>query len=265
MRDIQEPEVSSQIYPRSNEPLRGQERERSNTHPEFYVPTSTDDYPSPAGAPSVQDTQFRSHIEDLVKAPTNIIVDEHNHQEFTPVAPVPLEIPTRSESLLSAATSSSPTTYPSPQSAITPMTRPLNISPKTSHDQLAPPVKPSINTAVPNVNSRGSANDNQSPKQAEPCMGLLNRLSASVSPSTPQAPLTTSFLLPQPHSRAASRESRISLPDEARRYYKNYSDSLLSSPDANATGGEGWTRSQPHAQLQGANGDPALSRIPQDG
>ena len=155
-----------------------------------------------------------------MKAPIDIIVDEHNHQEFTPVAPVPLAIPTRSESLPSAATSSPPTTYSSPQSAITPMTRPLNSSPKDSPDQLAPPVKPCISTAVPNVNSRGSANGNQSPKQTEPCIGLLNRLSASVSPSAPQVPLTTSFPPPQSHSRVASRESRISLPDEARRYYE---------------------------------------------
>ena len=118
LRDVQEPEVSSQNYPRSNEPLRGQERERSNTHPEFYVPTSTDDYPSPAGAPSVPDAQFRSRTGDLVKVPIDVIVDEHNHQVSTPVAPAPLVIPTRSEPVPSAAISSSPTTYPSPQSAI---------------------------------------------------------------------------------------------------------------------------------------------------
>ena len=211
------------------------------------------------------DTQFRGYTEDQVKAPIDVIVDEHNHQEFTPVAPAPLVIPTRSESLPSAATSSPPTTYPSPQSAITPTTRPLNISPKTSPDQLAPPVKPSINTAVPNVNSTGSAYDIQSPKQTEPRTGLLNGLSASVSSSTPQASLTTSFLSPQPHNRVASRESRISLPDEARRYYENYSDSPLSSPHANATGGEGWTQNQPHAQLQGANGNRALSQVPEEG
>ena len=86
-----------------------------------------------------------------------------------------------------------------------------------------------------------------------------------MSPSTPQAPLTTSFLSPQPHSHVASRESRISLPDEARRYYENYSDSPLSSPHANATGGEGWTQNQPHAQLQGANGNRALSQVPEEG
>ena len=198
-----------------------------------------------------------------MKAPIDVIVDEHNHQEFTPDAP--LAIPTRSESLLSAATSSSPTTYPSPQSATTPMTGPLDISPKTSPNQLAPLVKPSINTAVPNVNSIGSAYETQSQKWTEPHTGLLSSLSASVSPSTPQAPLTTSFLSPQPPSHVASRESRISLPDEARRYYENYSDSPLSSPHANATGGEGWTQNQPHAQLQGANGNRALSQVPEEG
>ena len=176
-----------------------------------------------------------------MKAPIDIIVDEHNHWEFTPVAPVPLAIPTCSESLPSAATSSPPTTYSSPKSAITPMTRPLNSSPKDSPDQLALPVKPCISTAVPNVNSRGAANGNQSPKQTEPRTGLLNGLSASVSSSTPQASLTTSFLLSKPHSCVASRESRFSLPDETLHCYEKYSDSPLSSPRANATGGEGWT------------------------
>ena len=56
-----------------------------------------DDRPSPASTPSVPDTQFRSHTEDLVKAPIDVIVDEHNRQESTPVAPAPLVIPTRSE------------------------------------------------------------------------------------------------------------------------------------------------------------------------
>ena len=145
------------------------------------------------------DTQFRSHIEDLVKATIDIIVDEHNHQEFTPVAPVPLAIPTRSESLPSAATSSPPTTYSSPQSAITPMTRLLNSSPKASAGQSAQPVKPSINAAVPNVNSTGSTDDIQSPKQTEPRTGLLDGLSACLSPPTLRAPLTTRFLSPQAH------------------------------------------------------------------
>ena len=77
-----------------------------------------------------------------------------------------------------------------------------------------------INTAVPNVTSTGSAYEIQSPKQTEPRTGLLNGLNASESSSTPQASLTTSFLSPQPHNRVASRESRISLPDEARRYYE---------------------------------------------
>ena len=81
---------------------------------------------------------------------------------------------------------------------------------------------------------------------------------------TPQVPLTTSCLSPQPHSRVASRESRISLPDEALCYYENYSDSPLSSPHANATS-EGWAQSQPHSQLQDANGDHALSQIPEEG
>ena len=35
LRDIQEPEVSTQNYPQSNEPLHGQGRERSNIRPEF--------------------------------------------------------------------------------------------------------------------------------------------------------------------------------------------------------------------------------------
>ena len=111
-----------------------------------------------------------------MKVPVDVIVDEHNHQELTSVAPVPLAIPTRPELLPSAIASSPRTTYPSPQSAITPMTRSLNISPKTSHDQLAPPVKPSIITAVPNVNSAGSVYDIQSPKQTKPRTGLLNGL-----------------------------------------------------------------------------------------
>ena len=70
-------------------------------------------------APSVLDTQFRSYTEDPVKEPIDVIVDEHNHHESTSVASVPLVIPIRSESLPSVATSSPPTTYPSPQSAIT--------------------------------------------------------------------------------------------------------------------------------------------------
>ena len=62
-----------------------------------------DDRPSPASTPSVPDTQFRSHIEDLVKAPIDVIVDEHNHREFTPVALVlALVIPTRSGVTLSS-------------------------------------------------------------------------------------------------------------------------------------------------------------------
>ena len=65
--------------------------------------------------------------------------------------------------------------------------------------------------------------------------------------------------------RVASRSSRISLPDEARRYYKNYSDSPLPPPHANATGSEGWTQSQPHVQLYGANGERTLSQIPEEG
>ena len=111
-----------------------------------------------------------------MKVPIDVIVSGHNHQEFTPVAPVPLAIPTRSESLPSAATSSPPVIYPLPHSAITPMTRPLIVSPKTSHDQLAPPVKPSIITAVPNVNSACLVYDIQSPKQTKPHTGLLNGL-----------------------------------------------------------------------------------------
>ena len=154
------------------------------------------------------DTQFRSLIEDLVKAPIDVTVDEQNHQEFMPVAPAPFVIPTRSESLPSAATSSPPTTYPSPQSAMTPTMRPLNISPKTSCDQLALPVKSSINTAVPNVNSTGSAYDIQSPKKTKPRTGLLDGLSTSMSSSTPQAPLATSFLSPRTHNRVASKERK---------------------------------------------------------
>ena len=41
-------------------------------------------------------------------------------------------------------------------------------------------------------------------------------------------------------------------------------DLPLSSPHANATS-DGWAQSQPHSQLQGANGDHALSQIPEEG
>lgn len=244
-------------HSRSQEPLRGQERERSNTHPEFSLPISSEGRASPVGPVSINENQPRDPILDSKKPSTVAIVDEPHSS--APIPPAPLIIPSRSESLPSAATSSPPTTYPSPQSAITPTTRPLHLNPKVSPDHIAPPIRPSISNPV---SSMSSSSNTPLVQHSEPRSFATNGGSnANNKASAPPVALSTSFLAP--HSRVASRESRISLPDEARRYLENYPDSPLSSPHANATGSEEWSQTQ--TQPQGVNGTRALSQVPEEG
>lgn len=58
--------------------------------------------------------------------------------------------------------------------------------------------------------------------------------------------------------RIASRESRISLPDEARRYYASLADSPLSSPHA-AAAADAWSSSK-----RQMNGEPSLAQVPEE-
>lgn len=60
-----------------------------------------------------------------------------------------------------------------------------------------------------------------------------------------------------PNVRKASRESRISLPDEARHYYASLADSPMSSPRANSQ--EEWNQTQ-----RVLNGDRSLTQVPEE-
>ena len=81
LRDVQEPQVSSQNYPRSNEryTARGGNVATLTLNSKYQLPQTT--VQAQPSAPSVQDTQFRSYTENLVKESIDVIVDEHNHQE----------------------------------------------------------------------------------------------------------------------------------------------------------------------------------------
>lgn len=122
-------------------------------------------------------------------------------------------------------------------------------------------MRPSVSNPV---SSTSSSSNTPLVQHSEPRAFATNGgLNANNKASAPPVALSTSFLVP--HSRVASRESRISLPDEARRYLENYPDSPLPSPHANVTGSEGWSQAQSQPQPQVTNGARSLSQVPEEG
>ncbi|KLO17933.1 RhoGAP-domain-containing protein [Schizopora paradoxa] len=208
------------LHSRSHEPVRGQDRERSNTHPGI---TSVDSEIAVAGPSTPISSNFQQS--GISKHAKSASVDV-SPNPLLPV-PTPLIIPPRDEtptSMMSPASGAS--------SAVS-VTRPLNFSPR--RDRNSP-------ESAKQTSSSGLLHPaaNVSPASSSPINLSPDDIQVSESRSLPPATHNTPSigLSPNYHAsvasiRQASRESRISLPDEAKRFIANMGESPLSSPHTN--------------------------------
>ncbi|KAL5492391.1 BEM3 [Sanghuangporus weigelae] len=237
---------SSSPYIASRDHTKGQQRERSNTHPEFTIPSSTTGSDGPASPSSSLADSSATHERDTSDAASKSIQRASS--------PAPLVIPTRTESLPSGSSTSTSTSDPSPRHQII-----VNGDAKEIEDPLVT-AKPSTSKLfIPSINSPAYSFPNHSLQVKHspethtiPGGGMSNSTTSSSSFN-----LTPNYLA-SGNGRMASRESRISLPDEARRYYATLADSPLSSPHA-AASGEAWNPAK-----RQTNGEPPLAQVPEE-
>ena len=204
----------------SRQPSRGHFRERSSTNPEF---TTTDSLKT-----------------DSPKSP--ILVNDEQHT----TSPPPLVIPSRAESLPSGSTLAGSDPSPSQQIVVHDNLKQVEDPLGTAKPNVVGSTVPSINAPTQN----GSAFETSHTLESRPPQANNSAPSASFAPPVSLTPnyLTTGA------QRKASRESRISLPDEAKRYYANLAESPLSSPRVDHWNGGS------HA----LNGDRGLSNVPEE-
>ncbi|KAH8116426.1 RhoGAP-domain-containing protein [Phellopilus nigrolimitatus] len=226
---------------RSHERIRGQERERSNTQPESSAPNLTNGRETPTSPSSLND-QMSSHAS---RASNDTLPYEIRQTS----SPPPLSIPVRTESLPSGSSTSTVDHSPSQQVVV-------NISPKTSEDPPETAKPSSVGLVIPSINTPIISREiSQVVQTMETSPAPIEEPSSTASISSVSVTLAPNYLT-TPSSRKASRESRISLPDEARRYYANLADSPISSPHIGGPPDPWGPR--------GINGEHALSKVPEE-
>ncbi|KAI5121517.1 hypothetical protein M0805_006554 [Coniferiporia weirii] len=214
--------------PNTHSLSRGQERERSNTHPEF----STSSFSNGNGS--------QSSPTSSVDPSQNLTTGDHSSQHSA--LPSPLIIPARAESL-PFRSSTDIVDPPSSQQVVVSF-----ISTENGED---PPetAKPSaISISIPSIDAAPSS-------AHQPAQSLSPSTTAPTN-ATPIS-LAPNYLV-TPSARKASRESRISLPDEARRYYANLADSPAPSPRIGGPA-DAWG-----ATSRTLNGERVLTQVPEE-
>ena len=230
-------------HSRSHDPIRGQDRERSNTHPEFTSPILTNGNEALDKTPSA--ARFGHQQVGSASASALNSLSVPGSQEMRTPAPL----------IVSSQTDSS--------SDFPPNTKSLNIVHKSHIDSLNSTEMPLVNLSTPPTSVPMPANTvtYQVPPVTESRPEFINGTSSGThkqaSANASAANLTPNYLV-SPNSRMASRESRISLPDETKRYYANLPDSPLSSPRIL---GSTDTSTQ---TARGASGDKALAQVPEE-
>ncbi|KAL5536928.1 BEM3 [Sanghuangporus sanghuang] len=232
---------SSSHYTASRDHTKGQQRERSNTHPEFTIPSSTTGSDGPASPSSSLADSSATHERDTSDAASRSIQRGSS--------PAPLVIPTRTESLPSGSSIS--TSDPSPRHQVI-----VNGDVKEIEDPLVT-AKPSTSKLfIPSISPPAYSNLHQT--QHSPETDIIPRDGMGNSTTGLSSFNLTPNYLASGNRRMASRESRISLPDEARRYYATLADSPLSSPLATVSG-EAWNPAK-----RQTNGGPPLAQVPEE-
>ncbi len=209
------------LQTRSQEPVRGQDRARSNTHPGV---TSVDSEIAVAGPSTPVSSNFQQPA-----------IRQHAKSASLDVSPIPqlllptpLIIPPRDETSTSASTPAS-----GASSAVS-IIRPLNFSPRRDRNSPESSRQASSGLLHPttNASSTSSSPINLSPDDIQVAE---SRSLSSTTHNTPSVNLTPNYhvSLAVAAIRQASRESRISLPDEAKRFIANMGESPLSSPHTN--------------------------------
>ncbi|KAL5531651.1 hypothetical protein ACEPAG_4528 [Sanghuangporus baumii] len=235
---------SSSPYTSSRDHTKGQQRERSNTHPEFTIPSSATGSDGPASPSSSLADSSATHERDTSDAASK------NIQRGS--SPAPLVIPTRTESLPSGSSTSTSDSSPRHQVIV-------NGDVKEIEDPLVT-AKPSTSKLfIPSINPPAYSFPNHSHQaKHSPETHTIPGGGMSNSATDPSSFNLTPNYLASGNGRMASRESRISLPDEARRYYATLADSPLSSPHA-AASGEAWNPAK-----RQTNGEPPLAQVPEE-
>lgn len=220
--------VSYSKMPAQSKP---QERGRSNTNPEF--PTS-----GPVNGSSNQSSPTSSY--DLARPPFSSRPSKEHVVEKT-TSPPPI-LPSSSE-YPPADSSISSITVPVPQQVI------VSLPSKNNED---PPdtARPLASRNVPSISTTDESSIFQVPPERDQGNSSLLSAANAGPASQPQNSLGL------PNVRKASRESRITLPDEARQYYASLADSPMSSPRVNQ---EEWNQTQ-----RVLNGDRTLSQVPEE-
>ncbi|THG99755.1 hypothetical protein EW145_g7206 [Phellinidium pouzarii] len=188
----------------SRELVRGQERERSNTLPEYKTPELPNFHGSESSPTSSNEP---GHYQTL-----SLTSNGDLSQQASSSPPI---IPTRTVSLPYEPSTSVAELSTSQQVVV-------NFSLENSEDPPETAKPTAISISIPSISgSTQSTNAPPSAQSAEPYSSAsIGANSLSLGPN----------YLATPAARKASRESRISLPDEAKRYYANLSDSPISSP-----------------------------------
>ncbi|EJD07549.1 RhoGAP-domain-containing protein [Fomitiporia mediterranea MF3/22] len=246
-RDQHTQSSSSSSHMNARETSKGHHRERSNTHPEFTTPTSINGSEPPTSPSSPIEVHYSSGHERDGNGSTS-----RNPQHST--SPPPLVIPTRSESLPSGSSTSMSDASPSHRVVV-------NGEVKVVEDPLST-AKPSVSKVfIPAVSPpTDHPPENTVPTNQPPDSRVFTSdgKGGSAATSSSSVNLTPNYLTAG-SARKASRESRISLPDEAKHYYANLADSPLASPHVGGPT-DGWNYTK-----RPTNGESSLAQVPEEG
>lgn len=233
-------------YARLREPTRGADRERSSSHPtpsSISATTSRSSSVSPQPPNGVPRSRTSSRDGALGRGSDLLAPQSRTN-------PTPLVIPARSESL--PGTPPAHTTDAMSQNA----TKPLRFAPKR-HSSSPSPLNnnpPTINLSAPILHASTATSLNGTTSHSS--QALEPRPQSAGSNADPNVNLTPNYLS-SPTGRKPSRESGISLPDEARQFIVNMADSPLHSPQSTSDKIWGAQKDQ--------NGDRTLAHVPEEG